>query len=131
MLAKRPNPKYLLPVAWFARDAVALAPLLLGKVVRRGYCFGKIVEMEAYTDDLASHATKPGARGRLMCETFGHWYVHFTYGMHWCANVTFDARAAGAVLIRAVEPLGGFAEMESRRHSTKLPQLCSGPAKFC
>jgi DNA-3-methyladenine glycosylase len=121
--------------SWFEGDAVDLAPKLLGKVVRRGSCAGIIVETEAYTTDAASHAAKGGARGRLMRDTYGHWYAYFTYGMHWCANVTTNKGGTGAVLIRAVEPIEGLALMRRRRKVKKSDfdtlRLCNGPAKFC
>ena len=125
-----------LPRSFFAGDAVELAPKLLGKIVRLGSCTGIIVETEAYTIDGASHAAKGGERGRLMRETHGHWYVYFTYGMHWCANVTTNEGGTGAVLIRAVEPLEGIAEMQKRRARSgradlPLRALANGPAKFC
>lgn len=124
-----------LPRAWFKKSALELAPLLLGKVVRRGSCAGIIVETEAYAADPASHAARATPRSALMRSTFGRWYVYFTYGMHWCANVTADERDAGAVLIRAVEPLDGIALMKRRRKVSKSDfdtlRLCNGPAKFC
>lgn len=121
----------LLPRSWFEEDAVALAPRLLGKIVRVGNCAGRIVETEAYMTDPASHAFKITKRSALMQETYAHWYVYFTYGMHYCLNVTTGKKSTGAVLIRAIEPLEGISEMESRRGSTKLTALCSGPAKLC
>ena len=110
---------------------MTLAPLLLGKLVRKGACTGIIVETEAYGTDAASHAATQVNRGRLMRDTTGHWYVYFTYGMHWCANITCDESGAGAVLIRAVEPLEGIELMQKRRKVEKLHNLCNGPAKFC
>lgn len=120
-----------LPQSWFLSSAVALAPKLLGKVVRRGSCAGIIVETEAYAADPASHAYRVTSRSAVMRDTYGHWYVYFTYGMHWCANVTTDAENAGAVLIRAVEPVAGIALMKRRRGKSDVRDLCSGPAKFC
>lgn len=117
--------------SWFAGDAVTLAPKLLGKIVKKGSCAGVIVETEAYTSDPASHAFTITPRSRAMLETHGHWYIYFTYGMHWCANVTTNKGAAGAVLIRAVEPLKGLAAMRRRRGKADARELCSGPAKFC
>ncbi|MHB8661030.1 MAG: DNA-3-methyladenine glycosylase [Minisyncoccota bacterium] len=120
-----------LPRSWFAGDAVTLARKLLGKVVRRGSCSGIVVETEAYTVDPASHAFRITPRSAVMRDTYGHWYVYFTYGMHWCANVTTDAGGVGAVLIRAVEPVEGIALMKRRRDTDLVRNLCSGPAKFC
>jgi DNA-3-methyladenine glycosylase len=66
-----------------------------------------------------------------MRDTYGHWYIYFTYGMHWCANITTDKNGIGAVLIRAVEPLAGLGTMKHRRKTQNVRNLCSGPAKFC
>ncbi|MHB8660787.1 MAG: DNA-3-methyladenine glycosylase [Minisyncoccota bacterium] len=120
-----------LPRSWFAGNAVELAPKLLGKTIQRGGCVGIIVETEAYTVDSASHAFRITPRSAIMRDTYGHWYVYFTYGMHWCANVTTDAEGIGAVLIRAVEPVEGIALMKRRRGTSIVRNLCSGPAKFC
>ena len=115
---------------WFADDAVTLAPKLLGKMVRNGKCVGRIVETEAYTTDPASHGRVITPRSRIMQDTYGHWYVYFTYGMHYCANVTTNKDSVGAVLIRAVEPIDGIELMEARRGTRDIYNLCSGPAKF-
>jgi DNA-3-methyladenine glycosylase len=128
--------------AWFAGDAVDLAPKLLGKIVRYRECAGIIVETEAYTTDPASHAFKITPRSQIMRDTYGLWYVYFTYGMHFCANVTTNKDGVGAVLIRAVEPIEGIEKMEERRgkstrHGVKVQtvtstkNLTNGPAKFC
>jgi len=120
-----------LPRSWFAGRAVELAPKLLGKTIRRDSCSGIIVETEAYAADPASHAFRITPRSAIMRDTYGHWYVYFTYGMHWCANVTTDAKGVGAVLIRAVEPVEGISLMKRRRDTSIVRNLCSGPAKFC
>ncbi len=148
--------KRLLLQSFFEQDALTLARALLGKVVQKGSCVGIIVETEAYSTDPASHAYKITPRSAIMRDTYGHWYVYFTYGMHYCANVTCDKGGVGAVLIRAVEPLQGIEEMQRRRNvgekivwstpplageetrglfrrrlSPKLVSLTNGPAKFC
>ena len=125
---------------FFARDAVELAPDLLGRhlVLRRpggALLAARIVEVEAYRgigQDPASHAHKgPTARNREMFETPGRLYVYFTYGMHHCMNVVCDRRGhGGAVLLRAAEPLAGEALME-RRRGRGGRELTNGPAKFC
>ena len=120
-----------LPNGWFARDATEVARDLLGKTLRFGECAGVIVETEAYTDDAASHGRTLTERSRLMHETHGHWYVYFTYGMHYCVNVTTNEGAVGAVLIRAIEPTEGIELMKERRGTEKLLNLCSGPGKLC
>jgi DNA-3-methyladenine glycosylase len=120
-----------LPHSWFAADAVELAPKLLGKIVRYRDCMGIIVETEAYTNDSASHGKVLTPRSQIMHDTYGHWYVYFTYGMHFCANVTTNKDGVGAVLIRAVEPLEGIEKMEERRNTFDVRNLASGPAKFC
>lgn len=121
----------LLPPEWFAADAVSLAPKLLGKILRYGNCAGKIVEVEAYMTDPASHAFRITERSKIMQETYAHWYVYFTYGMHYCLNVTAGKDTTGAILIRALEPLEGIQEMEQRRHTANPLALTSGPAKLC
>jgi len=51
--------------------------------------------------------------------------------MHYMLNlVTEDEGNPCAVLIRAVQPLAGIAQMESRRKK-KGAQLTNGPAKLC
>ncbi len=115
--------------SFFARDALAVAKSLIGcsivREVGRGVVrVARIVETEAYRGprDLACHAraglTK---RTRSLLGTEGHAYVFLVYGMHECFNVTCRGVGAGhAVLVRAAEPLLGFAE------GTRL----DGPGRF-
>jgi DNA-3-methyladenine glycosylase len=124
---------------FYARPSVDVAPDLLGKTfVRRldGHLLsGRIVEVEAYQGerDPGSHAFRGlTPRTRVMFGPPGHLYVYFTYGMHFCSNVVTDSEGvAGAVLLRALEPLEGLEIMEERRGTSDPLQLCSGPAKLC
>lgn len=124
---------------FFARPTLAVAPDLLGCVLvrrdRAGLLAARIVEVEAYLgvdQDPASHAHRgQTARNSQMFETPGRLYVYFTYGMHHCMNVVCESRGrAGAVLLRAAEPLAGEATMARRRGRSGL-QLANGPAKLC
>ena len=116
---------------FFARETVTVARELLGKIITVNGCSGRIVETEAYGRDPASHAYKRTERSALMFDTFAHVYVYLIYGMYWCLNFTTEKDEAGAVLIRAVEPLSGIAAMQNRRGMEELKHLCSGPGKLC
>ena len=115
-----------------------LARDLLGRILfyrtPDGLLAGRIVETEAYTGeaDPASHAYRGRtARNAVMFGPAGHAYVYFTYGMHHCLNVVADRPGqAGAVLLRALEPLTGIDLMRSRGDHGPEARLLSGPAKI-
>jgi DNA-3-methyladenine glycosylase len=111
---------------------------LVGKVLARNVSgrrlAGIIVETEAYgyADDPASHAHR-GVTGRnsVMFGQVGMAYVYFTYGNHYCVNVSArDGALAGAVLIRSVEPVDGIATMKRLRGTNDARLLASGPGRL-
>lgn len=125
----------ILPRSFYERDAVTVARELLGKVLVHGPSAGKIVEVEAYlaVDDRAAHSFRGVTpRTRVIFGPPGHAYVYFIYGMYECLNIVADAAGvAGCVLIRALEPVGGIAEMQARRPGVKrLEALANGPGKL-
>ncbi len=106
----------------YQQAAPSLAQKLLG--CRLVHCVdgevlsGRIVEAEAYTDDLASHAAagKRTPRNRIMYGPPGVAYVYFTYGMHHCFNVVSeDEGTPGAVLVRGLDGI----------------DHANGPARLC
>ena len=128
----------VVPRSFYARDTVKVAKCLLGKrlvrVKGRSRMEGRIVEAEAYRgiDDPASHAFRGRtARNAPMFGEPGHAYVYFTYGNHYCLNVTTQKRGiAGAVLIRAIEPLSGLNLMKCFHPGVSELQLTNGPGKL-
>jgi len=123
---------------FFARDPVIVARDLLGRILfcraPEGLLAGRVVETEAYTGetDPASHAFRGRtARNAVMFGPAGHAYVYFSYGMHYCLNVTaHPPGAAGAVLLRALEPLAGMEIMRMRGDPGPEVKLLSGPGKI-
>jgi len=113
-----------------------VAPELLNLLLVRGDRVGRIVEVEAYGGerDPASHAFRgPTPRAAIMFGEVGRLYVYRSYGVHWCANVVAHGdEGAGAVLIRAVEPVAGLAAMWPARPAARREvDLASGPGKLC
>ncbi len=115
---------------FFARPALAVAPDLIGATLLVDGVGGMIVETEAYhRDDAASHSFPgPTKRNAVMFVGPGLAYVYFIYGVHWCLN--FTCADAGAVLIRAIEPVAGLDLMVDRRRQINPRNLCSGPGKL-
>ena len=125
----------ILPRRFYDRATVEVARELLGKVMVHGATGGIIVETEAYLglDDQASHAFRGiTPRSKVMFGPPGRAYVYFIYGMYECINVVTERDGkAGAVLIRALEPLFGIDLMQVRRPAAKrLRDLASGPGKL-
>lgn len=124
-----------LPRAFFERPSPVVARELIGKVLvhrtPRGIRSGRIVEVEAYRGrhDPASHAFRgPTPRSAVMFGPAGHLYVYFTYGMHHCVNFVCEPEgSAGAVLVRALEPLRGIDAMRRSRGTTEFARLARGP----
>jgi len=102
---------------------------------------GRIVETEAYMgpEDQAAHSSRGRtARNQVMFGPAGFSYVYLIYGMWNCLNfVTAEEGEPHAVLVRAVEPLGGVEDRTwgpgllcrafglDRSHNGL--DLCSGP----
>ena len=100
-----------------------------GRILR-----GRITEVEAYDQtDAASHSYRGKTeRTAVMFGPAGYLYVYFTYGMHYCCNIVVGEKGYGAaVLIRAIEPLGGEDVMLANRHGRGGAELSNGPAKLC
>jgi DNA-3-methyladenine glycosylase len=127
-----------LPPEFFERPTLRVAESLVGHTLYRdspdGLVAGRLVEVEAYCgpNDPNSHAFKRTPRSSIMYGPPGVLYVYFTYGMHHCANIVCENDGtAGAVLMRAVEPLEGLDLMAARRGLTDLKLLAKGPGRLC
>ena len=102
----------VLDQGFFARDTIAVAQDLLGKLLVRELDgevrWGRLVEVEAYCgpEDRAAHSWHGlTPRTRTMFGPPGRAYVYFIYGIHHCLNfVTRPDGEPQAVLVRALEP---------------------------
>ena len=133
----------LLAREFFNRDPREVGRDLLGKIIvrtaGRKLLAGRIVEVEAYlgAGDAAAHAAAGRtARNYVLFGPAGHAYIYFIYGVHYCLNIScMPDGEAGCVLIRALEPLTGIAEMARERDLGSvdpasvrdLRKLLSGP----
>jgi DNA-3-methyladenine glycosylase len=118
-------------------DTMELAKYLIGKTLVRelpdGRTSGRIVETEAYpVGDASGHAfVGLTRRNRSLFGERGHAYVYLGYGLHYLCNVSSETKGVGAgVLIRAIEPVDGVAEMARNRATTRLTDLARGPARL-
>lgn len=149
-----PNP---LSAAFFSRPASVVAKALLGCIICRrveaadgsiAVIRAVIVETEAYTgpEDQASHARngRRTARNEPMWMQPGTAYVYFTYGMHFCLNVScLQANHPAAVLLRAARVIEGHEWVRAARSLARNPlskfttksladaALLRGPACLC
>jgi DNA-3-methyladenine glycosylase len=134
----------LIPLNFFARPSIEVAPDLLGCVLEHETADGlvavELTEVEAYAgrSDPASHAYRgKTARNAVMFGPPGHAYVYFTYGMHFCVNVVClgEEGSASAVLLRAGRVIAGeeLARARRTRGTTAIAprDLARGPARLC
>jgi DNA-3-methyladenine glycosylase len=113
---------------FFDRPADQVAPGLLGWVLEHETADGlvavELTEVEAYLGaiDPASHSYRgPTARNGVMFGPPGYAYVYFTYGMHFCVNVTCQPPGtATAVLLRAGRIVVGE-QLARRRRAARRP----------
>lgn len=105
-----------LPVSFYRRDVLVVAPDLLGKYLVRRYPTGEVIryritDVEAYRgeEDLACHASKGRTpRTETLYSDGGRVYVYLIYGLHWLLNiVTGKAGHPQGVMIRGVEGIDG------------------------
>lgn len=133
----------------FNQPTLTLAQHLLGKTLvhetKQGVLAGYIVETEAYIgpQDRAAHsfAGRRTARTEVMYDRPGLAYIYLIYGIHICFNVVSGSREQPeAVLIRALEPSRGLAQMAHHRRfrqqdphymtSKQVQTLTNGPGKL-
>jgi DNA-3-methyladenine glycosylase len=131
-----------LPPEFYLESPEIVACKLLGKLlirkIRSQTLIGRIVETEAYLgqDDPAAHSfVGMTSRNSVLFGPPGHAYVYFIYGMYYCLNVSCEPKGqAGGVLLRALEPVSGLAEMAKLRGlpATASPRLLTtGPGRLC
>ena len=120
--------------SFFARNAVDVAPELLGCMLQVGKLSVRLTETEAYLqDDEASHSFRgPTNRNSVMFGPPGYSYVYFVYGMYWCLNVVTGLEGDGqAVLLRGGWPLAGLEAMRANRPKCgDDSKLANGPGKL-
>lgn len=119
--------------------ALRLLGYYLVRKINHQLIIGKIVETEAYADedDDACHATRFGKTKRTypLFGEAGFSYVYSVYINSYCLNVVaHEPKRAGAVLIRALEPVKGMEFILKRLNKPEdfdRRKLLNGPAKLC
>ena len=128
----KPGP--LIPARFYSRDAEVVAPELLGMLICREGVVLRITEVEAYRwpGDTACHARHGRTvRNDALWGPPGRAYVYLCYGLHHMLNlVTGQDGEAGAVLVRAAEPVTGLETLRARRPGAEGPALLAGPGRL-
>ncbi len=140
-------PGRLVPREFFENSPEKVAPKLLGKLLvardsKGGPMAGRIVEIEAYLGphndppDPAAHAHRgPTPRNLVLFGPAGHAYVYSIYGRYFCMNISCERGGlAGCVLLRALEPVLGIAQMTRNRgldEDAPARMIASGPSRLC
>lgn len=124
---------------FYNRNTELVAQELLGNILvhqtQNGVLRGRIVETEAYfgKDDPASHASTRSKtkRNSIMFGKPGVAYIYLNYGVHYLFNIITEPEGtAGAVLVRALEPLEGLELMIRNRQLKSKSGLTNGPGKL-
>ena len=123
---------------WFERPTLELAPALLGMLLvheeAEGVTSGRIVEVEAYLGphDRAAHSYggRRTARTEAMFGAPGLTYLYRSYGIHLCFDVVSGPVGhPEAILVRALEPVGGL-PLITRRRGLIEPARAAPPPRF-
>ncbi|WP_407568818.1 DNA-3-methyladenine glycosylase [Deinococcus altitudinis] len=132
------RPPVVLPADFFARDPVLVARELIGtRLVRTledgRVLAGRVVETEAYDcpRDPSCHVIRrlPGAAEALSGPP-GRLYFHSSYEHKLLNVVCREEGVQATILIRALEPVQGEAEMLGFRPVRRRLDLTNGPAKL-
>ena len=145
--AARALPGRLVPREFFENSPERVAPKLLGKLLvtrdpKGNLLAGRIVEVEAYLGphneqpDPAAHTHRgPTPRNQVLFGPAGHAYLYFIYGKYFCANISCEREGlGGGILLRALEPVMGIAQMARNRgldEDAPLRMIASGPSRLC
>ena len=127
-----------LPLAFYQRpDVLEIARDLLGKYLYTKVdgilTAGRIVETEAYRhigdQSLTMHLQRKRQQAQGLYVPGGQAYIYTVYNRYALFNIaTYDAEHPDAVLIRAVEPTVGMADMLTRRGLAEpVRALTAGP----
>jgi len=114
-----------------------VAPKLLGMVLRstsdEGTVAVRLTEVEAYDgpNDPGSHAYRGETpRNAVMFGPAGFLYVYFTYGMHFCMNVSVGPDGQpSAILLRAGEIVEGIDLARARRGQPDTQKVAFNQAR--
>lgn len=118
----------LLPLEFYLKDSLEVAPNLLGKYIvttKQGkLTVGMITETEAYPAwDPASHAynkAAPTKRTVVQYQQGGCMYMYLIMGLHTMTSIVVGQEGTpDVVFIRSIKPITGIDIMRERRNYTK------------